>query len=197
MMKWKVRSTCKIKSLTAFTSYRKVTQSFSNPENCYDITRQLASFTAIKFTKRYGVSQWVSQSVTDKHSQWSDSGPIIKNLNLMLPTCTLCSSSRSKKAIKSTLSGRFWAAACSTVKLANNLRKASSLCFCVFFPRPGRIPSWGDYRRVKSMRWWGQKTIIVTSVNSWLEAISMYMGAKEPGLYRTALPLLLGQSWPH
>ena len=46
MMKWKVRSTCKIESLTAFTSYRKVTQWFSNPENCYDITRQLASYTA-------------------------------------------------------------------------------------------------------------------------------------------------------
>ena len=43
--------------VTAFTSCRKVTQSFSNPENCYDITRQLASFTAIKFTKRYGVSE--------------------------------------------------------------------------------------------------------------------------------------------
>ena len=52
------------KSLTAFTSGRKVTQSFSNPENCYDITRQLASFKAIKFTKRHGVSEWVSQSVS-------------------------------------------------------------------------------------------------------------------------------------
>ena len=54
-------------SLTAFTSCRKVTQSFSNPENCYDITRQLASFKAIKFTKRYRVSE----SVSDKHSQRS------------------------------------------------------------------------------------------------------------------------------
>ena len=112
-------------SLTAFTSCRKVTQSFSNPENCYDITRQLASFKAIKFTKRYGVSEsvseWVSywqalpmigqltqlfqpfhncyditrqlasfkaikftkrhgvsQWVSDKHCQWSNSGPITK-----------------------------------------------------------------------------------------------------------------------
>ena len=32
--------------------------------NCYDITRQLASFTAIKFTKRYGVSEWVSEWVS-------------------------------------------------------------------------------------------------------------------------------------
>ena len=44
------------KSMTAFNSCRKVTQSFSNPENCYDITRQLASFIVIKSTKRYGVS---------------------------------------------------------------------------------------------------------------------------------------------
>ena len=33
------------------------------PENCYDITRQLASFTAIKSTKRYGVSQFVREWV--------------------------------------------------------------------------------------------------------------------------------------
>ena len=47
---------------------------------------------------------------------------------------------RSKKAIRSTLSGRF--CCCSTVKLERSLRKASSLCFCVFLPNPGRIPSW-------------------------------------------------------
>ena len=43
-------------------------KSISKPENCYDITRQLASFTAIKFTKRYGVSE----SVSDKGKQWSN-----------------------------------------------------------------------------------------------------------------------------
>ena len=38
----------------------------------------------MKFTKRYGVSQWVSEWVTDKHSQWSDSGPI-KTLSTKIP----------------------------------------------------------------------------------------------------------------
>ena len=33
--------------------------------------------TSIKFTKQEWVSQSVSQLVSDKHSQWSDSGPII------------------------------------------------------------------------------------------------------------------------
>ena len=36
----------------------------------------------MKFTKRYGVSEWVSEWVSDKHSQWSDSGPI-KTQSLM------------------------------------------------------------------------------------------------------------------
>ena len=39
------------------SNYFKISnKSFSNPENCYDIIRQLASFTAIKFTKQ----EWVS-----------------------------------------------------------------------------------------------------------------------------------------
>ena len=50
----------------AFTSCRKVTQSFSNPENCYDITRQLASFKAIKFTKRHGVSELLTSIANDR-----------------------------------------------------------------------------------------------------------------------------------
>ena len=37
--------------------------------------------TSIKFAKRYGVSQSVSESVSDKHCQWSDSGPIKTNTN--------------------------------------------------------------------------------------------------------------------
>ena len=41
--------------------------------------KQLASFTAIKFTKRYGVSEWVSELVSDKQNQWSDY--IIAQLN--------------------------------------------------------------------------------------------------------------------
>ena len=45
------------------TSCRKVTQSFSNKENCYDNTRHLALFTAIKSTKRYGVGQSVSRDM--------------------------------------------------------------------------------------------------------------------------------------
>ena len=35
-----------------------------------------AIFTGIKFTKQQWVSESVSEWVTDKHNQWSDSGPI-------------------------------------------------------------------------------------------------------------------------
>ena len=38
----------------------------------YELASLHARVASIKFTKRYGVSEWVS----DKHSQWSDSGPI-------------------------------------------------------------------------------------------------------------------------
>ena len=34
-------------------------------------------------------SQWVSQWVTDKHSQWSDSGPIIKETRLASRRCII------------------------------------------------------------------------------------------------------------
>ena len=43
---------------------------FTARRNFYDINRQLASFTAIKSTKRHGVSETVSEWVSDKHSQW-------------------------------------------------------------------------------------------------------------------------------
>ena len=66
-------------SLTAFAICRLRAQLFSNIDNlftalssCCDIMKQLASFIAIKFTKQEWVRQWVS----DKHCQWSDSGPV-------------------------------------------------------------------------------------------------------------------------
>ena len=37
---------------------------FTASSSCCDIIKQLASFTGIKFTKRYGVSQSVSQLLT-------------------------------------------------------------------------------------------------------------------------------------
>ena len=46
----------------------------------FELASSHARVTSIKFTKRHGVSQWasewVSEWVSDKHSQWSDSGPI-------------------------------------------------------------------------------------------------------------------------
>ena len=41
-----------------------------------ELASSQARVTSIKSTKRYGVSELVSESVTDKHCQWSDSGPI-------------------------------------------------------------------------------------------------------------------------
>ena len=49
---------------------------FTARRNCYEINRQLASFTAIKSTKRHGHGVSECEWVSDKHSQWSDSGPI-------------------------------------------------------------------------------------------------------------------------
>ena len=40
--------------------------------------------TSIKFTKRQLVSESVSQSVSDKHKQWSDLGPIITKISYQL-----------------------------------------------------------------------------------------------------------------
>ena len=58
-------------SLHNFFNLRKPFTAFSG---CCDIFKQLVSFTATKSTKQ----EWVSESVSysDKHSQWSDSGPI-------------------------------------------------------------------------------------------------------------------------
>ena len=47
----------------------------------FELPSSHARVTSIKFTKQEWVSQWVSESVTDKHSQWSDSGPI-KMINI-------------------------------------------------------------------------------------------------------------------
>ena len=72
-------------SLTAFAICRQLTQLFSVENlftalsSCCDIIKQLASFIGIKFTKQEWVSQWVSESVSDKGEQWSNSGPIKNN----------------------------------------------------------------------------------------------------------------------
>ena len=56
------------------------------------ISFELASahtrITSIKFTKRQSVSQWVSEWVSDKHNQWSDSGPI-KTRKIVLIDCQI------------------------------------------------------------------------------------------------------------
>ena len=56
-------------SLTASTSCRIVQQLFFQPGKPYQSHQ-------FKSAKRYGVSELGSQSVSDKHCQWSDSGPI-------------------------------------------------------------------------------------------------------------------------
>ena len=68
-----------VETLTAFAIWRQLAQLFSNEDNlftalssCCDLIKQLASFKVIKFTEQ----QWVSELVTDKGSQWSDSGRI-------------------------------------------------------------------------------------------------------------------------
>jgi len=53
------------------STWAKVTTSTS-----FELASSHARATSIKFTKQELVSEWVSQSVSDKHSQWSDSGPI-------------------------------------------------------------------------------------------------------------------------
>ena len=50
----------------------------------FELPSSHARVTSIKFTKRHLVSQWVSQGVSDKHNQWSDSGPIKSS------QCTIC-----------------------------------------------------------------------------------------------------------
>ena len=45
----------------------------------FELVSSHARVTSIKFTKQEWVSQSVRESVTDKHSQWSDSGPIKRN----------------------------------------------------------------------------------------------------------------------
>ena len=54
----------------------------SNSNNLNKFWVGIFRVTSIKFTKRQSVSEWVSESVSDKHSQWSDSGPI-KNKKLV------------------------------------------------------------------------------------------------------------------
>ena len=61
----------------ALISCKKVAQFFLQSRKAFHSSKKLlrhqqASFTAIKSTKRHRVSEWVS----DKQGQWSDSGPI-------------------------------------------------------------------------------------------------------------------------
>ena len=63
-------------------AFSRIENLFTALSGCCDIDDHLASFTSIKSTKQQSVSQSVSQLVTDKHSQWSDSGPIKIQLNL-------------------------------------------------------------------------------------------------------------------
>ena len=43
----------------------------------FELASSHAKATSIKFTEQQSVSQWVSEWVTDQHSQSSDSGPMI------------------------------------------------------------------------------------------------------------------------
>ena len=54
----------------------------------FELASSHARVTSIKFTKRYGVNEWVSEWVSDNHSQWSDSGPIktLKTLKTLSPS---------------------------------------------------------------------------------------------------------------
>ena len=61
---------------TAYTTFFNLGKLFTAFSSCCDIIKQLVSFTAIKSTKQESVSQSVREGVSDKHSQWSDSGPI-------------------------------------------------------------------------------------------------------------------------
>ena len=56
---------------SSLSTSAKVTTSTS-----FELASSHARVTSIRFAKRYGVSQWASQWVSDKHSQWSDSVPI-------------------------------------------------------------------------------------------------------------------------
>ena len=50
--------------------------SSSTTSTSFELPSSHARLTLIKFTKQQWVSELVSQLVTDKHNQWSDSGPI-------------------------------------------------------------------------------------------------------------------------
>ena len=51
-----------------------------NISNSNNLNKFLVGIFTRKFTKQEWVSEWVSQLVTDKHNQWSDSGPIKKGV---------------------------------------------------------------------------------------------------------------------
>ena len=58
------------------TRFSSSTSTTVTTSTSFELPSSHARVTSIKFTKQEWVSQWVSESVTDKHSQWSDSGPI-------------------------------------------------------------------------------------------------------------------------
>ena len=61
--------------------------SYGNNITSFELASSHARVTSIKFTKQESVSQWVSEWVTDKHSQWSDSGPIKIDVILEADIC--------------------------------------------------------------------------------------------------------------
>ena len=63
------------------TSSSASTSATVTTSTSFELTSSHARFTSIKFTKQELVSQLVSQSVSDKSKQGSDSGPIISHFN--------------------------------------------------------------------------------------------------------------------
>ena len=57
----------------SFMTKRQLPNQKANQKAVASMILSISNFKAIKFTKRHGVSELVS----DKHSKWSDSGPII------------------------------------------------------------------------------------------------------------------------
>ena len=68
----KAQQTQGLSSATKVTSFLNISTSTS-----FELASSHARVTSIKSTKQESVSQWVSESVSDKGTQWSDSGPII------------------------------------------------------------------------------------------------------------------------
>ena len=61
---------------TVVNTFLTINMSNSNNLNKFELSSSHARVTSIKFTKQQWVSESVSESVSDKHFQWSESGPI-------------------------------------------------------------------------------------------------------------------------